>query len=83
MSQVEFGICGPSGVRPMKESGPDLILMGIGSAVFILAFAATGRALRVPESSLRASLRCRVGWPGSRWRRGPSSACGGARTTRP
>jgi hypothetical protein len=52
MSQVELGICGPSGVRPMKESGPDLILMGIGSAVFILAFAATGRALRPPESSL-------------------------------
>jgi hypothetical protein len=51
MSHVELGICGPSGVRPMKESGPDLILMGIGAAVFILAFAATGRALRAPGPS--------------------------------
>ena len=51
MSHVELGICGPSGVRPMKESGPDLILMGIGAAVFILAFVVTGRALRAPGSS--------------------------------
>ncbi len=40
----------------MKESGPDLILMGIGAAVFILAFVATGRALRVPGSSYALSF---------------------------
>ena len=40
----------------MKKSGPDLILMGIGAAVFILAFVATGRALRVPGSSYALSF---------------------------
>ncbi len=56
MAQVEFGICGPSGVRPRKESGPDLILMGIGAAIFILAFSGLGRALRAPGSSLTFPL---------------------------
>ena len=56
MAQIEFGICGPSGVRPRTESGPDLILMGIGSAIFILAFSGLKLALRATESSLTFPL---------------------------
>ena len=52
MSQVEFGICGPSGVRPRKESGPDIILMAIGAAVFIIAFSVFKRALRTQEANI-------------------------------
>jgi hypothetical protein len=53
MAQVEIGICSPAGVRPRKESGPDLIFMAIGAAIFMLAFAALGRSfrLRSPDSS--------------------------------
>ena len=49
MAQVEIGICAP-GIRPKKESGADLILMSLGAAVFLIAFATFSRALRTPES---------------------------------
>jgi hypothetical protein len=51
MSQIESSICGPSGVRPRKESAPDFILMAVGSAVFLIAFSAFGRALRTDAST--------------------------------
>ena len=51
MSQVESSICGPSGVRPRKESGPDFILLAIGAAVFMIAFSAFGRALHTDSST--------------------------------
>jgi len=82
MAQAEFSLCGPSGVRPLKESGWDLILMGIGSAFFILAFSAGGRALRAPESSLVVPLELAslaglalAAWAIRRmWRRGDDAA---------
>lgn len=50
MEQVQLGLCGATGVRPKKESAADLILMSIGAAILLLAFAALKRALRVPGS---------------------------------
>ena len=50
MAQIEFGICGPSGYGPKGiRAGP--ILMGIGSALFILAFSGLKRALRRPNGA--------------------------------
>jgi len=50
MSQLESALCRISGVRPRKESEPDLILTSLGVAVFLLAFSAFGRALRTEAS---------------------------------
>ena len=82
MAQVEFGICSPAGVRPRKESGPDLIFMSIGAAIYLLAFSALGRSLRVPASSwsLPLAIASAAGllvaaWGVSRiWRRGDEAA---------
>lgn len=52
MSQVEIGLCGPSGIRPRKESTPDILLASAGAAVFIIAFAVFKRALRTQDTSL-------------------------------
>ena len=83
MAQVEFGLCSPAGVRPRKESGRDLILMSIGVAIFLLAFAGLSRALRAAESNSwlpLLALASFVGlalatWSVSRmWRRGDDAA---------
>jgi hypothetical protein len=82
MARMEFRFCGPSGVKPLKESGSDLILMAIGSAFFLLAFSIGGRALRARESSPIALLvlACLAGlalaaWGIRRmWRRGDDAA---------
>jgi hypothetical protein len=52
MSQVEIGLCGPSGVKPRKESTRDILLASIGAAVFMIAFAVFKRALRMQETNL-------------------------------
>ena len=54
MSQVEIGLCGRSGIKPRKESAPDIILMAIGAAIFLIAFSAFGRALRTDASTWTA-----------------------------
>jgi hypothetical protein len=51
MENVKIGACGPAGVRPKKESGQDLILMALGVAGFLLAFAALARAMRTAVSN--------------------------------
>ena len=51
MSQVEIGLCRPSGVKPKKESTPDILLAAIGAAVFLIAFAVFKRALRLEDTN--------------------------------
>src|SRR5262252_4980882 len=83
MAQVEFGICRPTGIQPRKESGPDLILMSIGAAIFLIAFALLRRSLRVAEPSSSLPLLALVSlaglalsaWSVSRmWRRQDDAA---------
>ena len=56
MAAIESGLCGSSGVRPRKESGPDLILTGLGAAFFLIAFALFRRLVQAPGSSLALPL---------------------------
>jgi hypothetical protein len=68
MSQVEIGLCGPSGVKPRKESTPDILLASIGAAVFMIAFAVFKRALRTQEAlALPAGLAWAAGLALAAW----------------
>lgn len=60
MSQVEIALCGPSGIRPRKESTLDILLASVGAAVFLIGFAFFKRALRTPETS--ALLPAGLAW---------------------
>ena len=82
MAHAEFGICGPSGVRHRKESELDLILMAIGVAIFMLAFALFTRVSRAGDSSLSLPITVAAlaglalaGWKTFRlWRREDDAA---------
>ncbi|HEX7253068.1 MAG TPA: hypothetical protein VF376_09325 [Thermoanaerobaculia bacterium] len=82
MAHAEFGICRSRGVRHRKESELDLILMAIGVAIFLLAFALFTRASRGGDSSLSLPIALAAlaglvlaGWETFRlWRRKDDAA---------
>jgi hypothetical protein len=67
MAQLEISICGPAGVRPRKESALDLILVGLGSAAVLIAFALASRALKAGASTVPPALALAGGLALSAW----------------
>ena len=67
MAQLEISICGPEGVRPRKESALDLILIGLGSAAVLIAFALASRALKAGASTQPPALALAGGLALSAW----------------
>jgi len=67
MAQLEISLCGSGGVRSRKESTLDLILIGLGVAAVLIAFALASRALKAGAGTLTPALSLAAGLALTAW----------------